>query len=153
GRELRESSPDLKLKCEAGELPVLGWKGGVGSVDKKIKKIGSLKYLAQWQGIRGESLSVNTSIETTVMCSRTGSTVVFTSGRESNSDAVSVTEILKGCNQMRLDRYSIRNYRRLENVEISLESTETIFVGANNAGKTSATAAFRAFVSNRLEFR
>lgn len=153
GRGLGESNPDLRLKCEAGELPVLGWKGGVGLVDKKIKKIGSLKYLAQWQGIRGENLSINTSIETTIICSKTGSTVVFSPGRESNSDTVSVTEILKGCNKMRLDRYSIRNYRRLENVEISLESTETIFVGANNAGKTSATAAFRAFVSNRLEFR
>ncbi len=40
-----------------------------------------------------------------------------------------------------------------ENVEISLESNETIFVGANNAGKTSATVAFRTFVSNRLDFK
>nr|WP_249721653.1 ATP-dependent endonuclease [Pseudomonas syringae] len=54
---------------------------------------------------------------------------------------------------MRLDRYNVRNYRRLEDVEISLEPTETIFVGANNAGKTSATAAFRAFISNRSDFK
>jgi predicted ATP-dependent endonuclease of OLD family len=49
---------------------------------------------------------------------------------------------------MHLNRYCLRNFRRLENVEINLEEKETIFVGANNAGKTSATAAFRLFVSN-----
>jgi len=37
-------------------------------------------------------------------------------------------------------------------VEITLEEKETIFVGANNAGKTSATAAFRLFVSRDRAF-
>lgn len=48
---------------------------------------------------------------------------------------------------MYLNRYSLRNFRRLEDVEIKLEETDTIFVGANNSGKTSATAAFKLFVS------
>lgn len=54
---------------------------------------------------------------------------------------------------MHLNRYCLRNFRRLENVEINLEKKETIFVGANNAGKTSATAAFRLFVSNDRDFK
>lgn len=54
---------------------------------------------------------------------------------------------------MHLNRYCLRNFRRLEKVEINLEETETIFVGANNAGKTSATAAFRLFVSRDRDFK
>lgn len=54
---------------------------------------------------------------------------------------------------MHLNRYSLRNFRRLEDVTINLEETETIFVGANNAGKTSATAAFRLFVSRDRDFK
>lgn len=54
---------------------------------------------------------------------------------------------------MHLNRYCLRNFRRLEDVTINLEETETIFVGANNAGKTSATAAFRLFVSRDRDFK
>jgi predicted ATP-dependent endonuclease of OLD family len=54
---------------------------------------------------------------------------------------------------MYLNRYCLRNFRRLENVEINLEKEETIFVGANNVGKTSATAAFRLFVSQDRDFK
>ena len=54
---------------------------------------------------------------------------------------------------MHLNRYCLRNFRRLENVEINLEEKETILVGANNAGKTSATAAFKLFVSGDLDFK
>ncbi|MFZ2725557.1 MAG: AAA family ATPase [Methylococcaceae bacterium] len=49
---------------------------------------------------------------------------------------------------MYLNRYCLRNFRRLENIEINLEENDTIFVGANNSGKTSATAAFRVFILN-----
>jgi predicted ATP-dependent endonuclease of OLD family len=38
-------------------------------------------------------------------------------------------------------------------VKINLEEKETIFVGANNAGKTSATAAFKLFVSSDRDFK
>jgi len=54
---------------------------------------------------------------------------------------------------MHLNRYCLRNFRRLEDVEINLEEKDTIFVGANNAGKTSATAAFRLFVSRDRDFK
>jgi predicted ATP-dependent endonuclease of OLD family len=52
-----------------------------------------------------------------------------------------------------LIRYCLRNFRRLEDVKISLEDSETIFVGANNSGKTSATAAFKIFVSRKSDFK
>lgn len=53
---------------------------------------------------------------------------------------------------MKVSEISIRNFRRLENVNIDIEDNETIFVGPNNSGKTSATAIFRCFLGGR-EFR
>ncbi|MBS0496231.1 MAG: AAA family ATPase [Proteobacteria bacterium] len=50
---------------------------------------------------------------------------------------------------MRLSKVSIRNFRRLEYVVIDIEDKETIFVGPNNSGKTSATAIFRCFLGGR----
>ena len=35
---------------------------------------------------------------------------------------------------MKLTKVSLRNFRRLENVDIDFESSETIFVGPNNSG-------------------
>lgn len=54
---------------------------------------------------------------------------------------------------MHLSKYRVRNFRRLESVEINLENEETIFVGPNNSGKTTATAAFRLLVTQRGELR
>lgn len=53
---------------------------------------------------------------------------------------------------MKLSKIQIRNFRRLEDVRIDLEDGETVFVGPNNSGKTSATAVFRCFLKDR-EFR
>jgi putative ATP-dependent endonuclease of OLD family len=50
---------------------------------------------------------------------------------------------------MRLTTAFIRNFRRLEEVEVDFEDSETIFVGPNNSGKTSATSIFRCFLSSR----
>lgn len=50
---------------------------------------------------------------------------------------------------MKLSKVSIRNFRRLENVVIDVEDKETVFVGPNNSGKTSATAVFRCFLGGR----
>ena len=47
---------------------------------------------------------------------------------------------------MKLNKFYISNFRRLENVQIDLEDGETVFVGPNNSGKTSATAIFRYFL-------
>ena len=53
---------------------------------------------------------------------------------------------------MRVSKISIRNFRRLENVSIDIEERETVFVGPNNSGKTSATAIFRCFLGGK-DFR
>lgn len=53
---------------------------------------------------------------------------------------------------MKLIDIAIRNFRRLERVDIGFEKGETIFVGSNNSGKTSATAAFRCFLGEK-EFK
>lgn len=78
GRERAARFPDLAQKCIAGELPVLGWKGGVSRSLKKLEKFGSLKYLAQWQGLRGENLDIDPSLEQVMTCSRTRMVVTFT---------------------------------------------------------------------------
>lgn len=50
---------------------------------------------------------------------------------------------------MKLSSVHIRNFRRLEDVEIDVEEGETVLVGPNNSGKTSATAVFRCFLGGR----
>ncbi|ATF19709.1 ATP-dependent nuclease [Phaeobacter gallaeciensis] len=50
---------------------------------------------------------------------------------------------------MRIKKVAITNFRRLESVEIDFEETETVFVGANNSGKTSATAIMRCFLGGK----
>jgi predicted ATP-dependent endonuclease of OLD family len=54
---------------------------------------------------------------------------------------------------MNLLRYHLRNFRRLENAIVTLEESDTIFVGPNNSGKTSATAAFRLLVAQTHELK
>ena len=53
---------------------------------------------------------------------------------------------------MKLSNIHIRNFRRLVDVKIDLDDGETVFVGPNNSGKTSATAVFRYFLKG-TEFR
>lgn len=50
---------------------------------------------------------------------------------------------------MKISQIAIRNFRRLEDVSIAIEEEDTVFVGPNNSGKTSATAVFRSFWSQR----
>src|ERR1700755_1752723 len=52
---------------------------------------------------------------------------------------------------MHLHSYRLMNYRRLKNVHVELASDISIFVGANNSGKTSATQAVSAFLSGSKE--
>lgn len=51
---------------------------------------------------------------------------------------------------MKVSSVAIRNFRRLENVQIDIEEKESIFVGPNNSGKTSATAVFRCFLGDEI---
>lgn len=50
---------------------------------------------------------------------------------------------------MKIKNIKIKNFRRLECVNIDIESDETVFVGPNNSGKTSATVAMRCFIDNK----
>ncbi len=55
---------------------------------------------------------------------------------------------------MYLKTFQLKNFRRLKDVRVDLEERETIFVGANNSGKTSATYAFRLFLgSGKRKFK
>ena len=78
GKNWAQAKPELALRARDGELPVLGWKGGVEKKTQKKKKFGSLLYLAMWQGLRGEDLDIDMSQETQLICSRTGMKVVYT---------------------------------------------------------------------------
>lgn len=49
---------------------------------------------------------------------------------------------------MKISKVYLRNFRRLENVEIDFDDKETVFVGPNNSGKTSATSAFKLFLKS-----
>ena len=77
GREKAIESPELSEYCKNGELPVLAWKGGVEK-KVKVKKYGSLFYLATWQGLRGEDLNINLIEDAQITCSKTGVKVTFT---------------------------------------------------------------------------
>ena len=54
---------------------------------------------------------------------------------------------------MRLKSFHVENFRRLKNVRVELEEKTTIFVGANNSGKTSATHVFHRFMSKSSRFQ
>jgi len=77
GRELAQKKPELAERARNNELPILGWKGGV---NKKVstKKYGSLNYLAQWQGLRGDDLNIDISQEYKLICSKTNMLVIYT---------------------------------------------------------------------------
>src|SRR5215203_2649868 len=47
---------------------------------------------------------------------------------------------------MHLTTFRFKNFRRLRDVRIDLDAETTIFVGANNSGKTAATHVFRTFL-------
>jgi hypothetical protein len=78
GRELSQREPELAERAKNGELPVAGWKGGVEKKIKKKEKYGTLFYLAQWQGLRGEDLDIDLSEEIALICSKTGMHVIYT---------------------------------------------------------------------------
>lgn len=78
GRRLRAKEPELAKRAEKGELPVLSWKGGVDKEIQKVEKQGTLFYLAQWQGLRGNNLEIDPSRELELTCSKTGMRVIFT---------------------------------------------------------------------------
>ncbi|CAL2083982.1 hypothetical protein [Tenacibaculum sp. 190524A02b] len=78
GRSLGLKYPELVEKAKRGELPALGYKGGVDKVLKMKEKIGALNYVAKWQALRGEDLDIDLDKELVLTCSKTGVRVLFT---------------------------------------------------------------------------
>lgn len=87
GLDMRERDCNLSQAALRGELPVLPFKGGV---EKKIKggKIGALKYIAMWQGLRGEDLCVTIGSRPVMKCAKTGVQVSFTDDVEELGKAI-----------------------------------------------------------------
>lgn len=54
---------------------------------------------------------------------------------------------------MRLHSFLLKDFRRLKDVYIDLDKEVSIFVGANNSGKTSATHALQMFLAGSSETR
>ena len=53
---------------------------------------------------------------------------------------------------MKIQSVHIRNYRKLKNCHIDFGEKETVLVGANNSGKTSAISAIVWFLKNTDRF-
>ena len=64
---------------------MLDWKGGVERL-KIERKPGTLQYLATWQGLCGKDLDLPLDGET-IVCSKTGQTVVFGSASPKDEEA------------------------------------------------------------------
>ena len=78
GREKALESPELAAQAKLGELVMLPWRGGVEKVIKTKNKYGSLRYVAMWQGMRGDALELDTEEELQMTCTRTGVPVTYT---------------------------------------------------------------------------
>ncbi len=79
GRQMGEQDPEFAARARAGELVVLPWKGGLEKALKNGQKFGSNRYLAMWQGLRGDDLEIDPMHDTAIACTATGTTVIFTS--------------------------------------------------------------------------
>jgi len=77
GRQLAVTQPEIAEAAKRNDLVPLPWKGGV---EKTIKggKFGVYRYVAMWQGLRGDDLSIDTTARQQLRCTRTGVLVTFT---------------------------------------------------------------------------
>ena len=87
GRKNALNNIELRNQALKGELIPLGWKGGIKPISDKDGnevppqyrfKLGSFKYLAEYMGLRGEDLHLDTEIVYRRVCSRFGITVEYT---------------------------------------------------------------------------
>jgi hypothetical protein len=82
---MRVADPDLAARVDRGELVPLHYRGGVRKELKAEVMMGTLCYLAQWQGIRGEDLDIAPYEERVIVCSRFNQAVAY-SGAASYSN-------------------------------------------------------------------
>ena len=80
GRQMGKDDPDLVAAVKRGELPELAWKGGLSATLKSGRKEGSYFYLAMWQGIRNESLHIDTDTTVTLACAKFKTSVTYRIG-------------------------------------------------------------------------
>jgi len=80
GREMYDElrCDGLVERVRAGQLAVLPWKGGVERALKGKQKFGTMRYLAMWQGLRGEDLDVDLECDRRLTCTATQVEVTFT---------------------------------------------------------------------------
>jgi len=78
GQAYAEQHPQLVRCAQAGELPVLPFRGGVEKAIKTRSKIGHVLYLAMWQGLRGDALHLDSDAQIEMTCTRHGVTVLYT---------------------------------------------------------------------------
>jgi hypothetical protein len=79
GRLLQQREPETAAKAQSGELPPLEWKGGAERpLKQREPKFGVHWYVATWQGLRGEDLDVDPSVEEEMVCVRTGVAFIYT---------------------------------------------------------------------------
>ncbi|CAM3937352.1 hypothetical protein BOMU111920_01495 [Bordetella muralis] len=76
GKELAREQPNLAERARKGELVVLPWKGGVEAAIKG-RKYGSHRYLAMWQGLRGDDLHIHPDSEVEMSCPVHKAKVIF----------------------------------------------------------------------------
>jgi hypothetical protein len=92
GRQLRAKDPEIATRATKGELVTLPWKGGTGTLEelpadkKSSTRYGTLKYLAMWQGLRGDELDIELELQTTIVCTRTKRPVIFDLETAANLD-------------------------------------------------------------------
>lgn len=82
GRRKADESPSLATRAKNGELPKLVFKGGhARKLTSSEFKYGTFQYLAQWKGLRGDPLDINTDRDEglEMVCTKTGMATIFTS--------------------------------------------------------------------------
>ena len=83
GRQLRGKDPEIATRAAKGELVSLPWKGGTGNLEelaagkKPSARYGTLRYLAMWQGLRGDDLDIEIEAQITLVCTRIKRPVIF----------------------------------------------------------------------------
>ena len=106
GRRLALKDPEIAAKAKSGELIPLGWKGGIKptinneghEIAPQYKyKLGSYKYLAEYLGLRGEDLNIDTDHSNSLKCSRFGIVIEFTDdiSRLSSEDQVGAKSLIQ----------------------------------------------------------
>jgi hypothetical protein len=86
GRKKRGEESDLAARVEKGELVPLSYRGGVTKKLKLEKTLGTLSYLATWQGLRGEDLDIAPYEARVIVCSKTGQAVSFSGAASFSSE-------------------------------------------------------------------